>query len=89
MINIIKEIAKDIYSSIQARIMEDTCMNSLVYVSDTAKFVAYYFTNDIICSTENYEYGAIEMEDYIHMSVEDIEDELNWFIKTEYNNRFN
>ena len=48
-----------------------------------------YLTNDIICSTENYEYGAIEMEDYIHMSVEDIEDELNWFIKTEYNNRFN
>lgn len=89
MINIMKEIAKDIYSSIQARINEDTCMNSLVYVFDNGKFVEYFFTNDIICSTENYEYGAIELEDYIHMSVEDIEDELNWFIKTEYNNRFN
>lgn len=74
--NQIKEIAKSIYNAIQVRIEEDTCMNGLVYVFDNGKFVKYFFTNDIIYSTENYEYGAIEMEDYIHMSVEDIEEEL-------------
>ena len=37
--NIIKEIAKDIYSSIQARIKEDTCMNSLVYVFDKRHYL--------------------------------------------------
>ena len=74
--NQIKEIAKSIYNAIQVRIEEDTCINGLVYVFDNGKFVKYFFTNDIIYSTENYEYGAIEMEDYIHMSVEDIEEEL-------------
>ena len=47
MMNIMKEIATDIYSSIQARIKEDTCMNSLVYVFDNGKFVEYFFTNRI------------------------------------------
>ena len=74
--NQIKEIAKSIYNAIQVRIEEDTCMNGLVYVFYNGNFVKYFFTNDIIYSTENYEYGAIEMEEYIHMSVEDIEEEL-------------
>ena len=39
--------------------------------------------------TIGYDLSSSLFELFNIMSVEDIEDELNFFIKTEYNNRFN
>lgn len=80
----IKEIAKSIYNEIQFCVKENCCKDFLNYVFKDGEFAEYFFTNDIFCTSGDEEYGGLTMDEYTNMSVEDIEEELKWFIKNEY-----
>lgn len=75
--NRLNEIAKSIYNAIQVRIEEDTCTEFLNYTFKDGEFIEYFFTRDVIYSTEDgIVYGGLTLDEYTNMSIEEIEEEL-------------
>ena len=78
-----KEIAKSIYDAIQVQINEygvEGCSRFLNFCfNEDGEFVEYFFTDDVFDSTcDELKLGGIEREEYVNMSVEDIEEELEY-----------
>ena len=75
-----KEIAKSIYDSIQVKVESGYCPRFLNFCfNENGEFERYFFTEDIFDSTsDELKWGGIEREEYINMSVEDIEEELEY-----------
>lgn len=78
----LKDIAKRIYNDIQSTINEygvEGCPDFLNFCFDENNdFVEYFFTSDIFGGNDSYKWGGIERNEYVNMSVEDIEEELNY-----------
>ena len=74
----LNEIAKSIYNKIQSMIEDGYCPDFLNFLFNyDGEFVEYIFTNDMICTNgDEGVWGGIERNEYINMSVKDIEDEL-------------
>lgn len=72
-----KEIAKSIYSMIEELVKNDDCPLFLLLINNDGKF-EYKFTNDnFYCANVNIDCISIDYKDYINMSVEDIEEQIN------------
>lgn len=75
----LKDIAKRIYDAIQTEIESSYCPSFLNFsFNENGEFVEYFFTDDIFGGNESYKWGGIERNEYVNMSVEDIEEELNY-----------
>ena len=74
--NNIKEIAKSIYDAIQVRIEEDTCYKFLNFAFKDGEYINYFFTDDMFGSSDDIVYGGLTSDEYINMSINDIEEEL-------------
>ena len=73
----LKEIAKSIYNEIQLMDENACCPRFLNFLFKDGKFVEYKFTDDIFGSTcDEGVWGGVERNEYVNMSVKDIEDEL-------------
>lgn len=74
---ILNEIAKSIYGKIQVNVENGCCPRFLNFLFKEGKFVEYIFTDDIFGSTcDEGVWGGVERNEYVNMSVKDIEDEL-------------
>lgn len=76
----IKEIAKSIYDAIQVKIESGYCPRFLNFCfNEDGEFVKYFFTDDVFdSSSDELKWGGIEREEYVNMSIEDIEEELEY-----------
>lgn len=73
----LKEIAKSIYNEIQLMDENGCCPRFLNFLFKDGKFVEYIFTDDMFCSNgDEGVWGGVERNEYVNMSVKDIEDEL-------------
>ena len=81
-----KKIAKKIYDAIQSTINKygiDGCSRFLNFCfNEDGEFVEYFFSEDVFDTTcDELKWGGIEREEYVNMSVEDIEEELEYTIR--------
>lgn len=75
----LKDIAKRIYDAIQTEIESSYCPSFLNFsFNENGEFVEYFFTDDIFGDDGTLKWGGIERNEYVNMSVEDIEEELNY-----------
>ena len=76
----LKEIAKSIYDAIQVKLEgKGYCPRFLNFCfNEDGEFVEYFFTDDIFGDDGTFKWGGIERNEYANMSVEDIEEELNY-----------
>ena len=73
----LKEIAKSIFNEIQLMYENGCCPRFLNFLFKDGKFVEYIFTDDLFCSNgDEGVWGGVERNEYVNMSVKDIEDEL-------------
>ena len=74
---ILNEIAKSIYNEIQLMVENGCCPRFLNFLFKDGKFVEYIFADDMFCSNgDEGVWGGVERNEYVNMSVKDIEDEL-------------
>ena len=74
-----KEIAKSIYSKIQELKLNNDCSSFLLLINNNSKF-EYKFTNDNFhCADINSDSISIYKDNYINMSIQDIEEQIELF----------
>lgn len=79
------EIAKSIFDAIQVKVKNNSTTKFLNFSFKNGEFKEYFFTDDILYTTDDVEYGGIEKDEYINMSIEDIENELYYTYKESCN----
>ena len=78
--NIIKEIAKSIIAEIEVLVINNECSLFLLLINNKGK-IEYEFTNDNWhCADVDINSISIDKEDYINMSIEDIEGQIGLIV---------
>lgn len=81
MKKIINELAKQIAVEIEEKVKNNSTSLYLLFECKDGKF-SYKFSNDNHhCNDINFICDAIDEDEYVNMSVEDIEEELEYFFK--------
>lgn len=81
MEKIIKNLAKQIAAEIEKRVKNDNTTLYLLFECKDGKF-SYSFSNDNYhCNDIDFACNAIDEDEYVNMSVAEIEDELVYFFK--------
>lgn len=79
MEKIMNELAKQIAAEIEEKVKNDNTSLYLLFKYQDGKF-SYSFSNDNHhCSDINFICDAIDEDEYVNMSVAEIEDELEYF----------
>lgn len=81
MEKVIKELAKQIAVEIEEKVKNNSTTLYLLFECKDGKF-GYSFANDNNhCNDIDFACNSIDEDEYVNMSVEDIEEELEYFFK--------